>query len=197
MEKSHKKIVVICCSVVLVLAILIGIIWMLQSKKEKRRTTFVIPSDMFLPLFGCEPEEFFSAPADWNGACEDFRNYASIDQDGNIVLRLTDDQILTDLAMSYSDLEGLNELEEVEISDDYTSITITGNKEEVLNVFENEFGIWTVFDMANYQLYGGRDAGTIFVTFTIVDENSGQIVYTATWPDEEIVIDPKTWNFSE
>lgn len=196
MEKSHKKIVVICCSVVLFLGILIGLVWMLQPKEEERMT-YVLTPQMVSAFFGCELEDFFNEPIDCDGACEDFRNHASIDQDGNLVLRLTLDQILADLAMSYSDLEGLNELEEVEISDDYTSITITGNKEEVFNVFENEFGIWTVFDMSHRQLYFGSNLDKISVTFTIVDENSGQIVYTATWPDEEIVIDPKTWNFSE
>ena len=196
MEKSQKKIVAIFCSVVLALAILAGVLWMLQPKEEERMT-YVLTPQMVSAFFGVELEDFFNAPVDWNGACEDFRNHASIDQDGNLVLRLTFDQILKDMEVVYSDLEGLDELEEVEISEDYTSITITGNRDEVLYVYGHELGIWTIVDMAKHQLYGGRDPGTISVTFTIVDKNSGQTVYTGTWPDEDIVLDPKTWNFSE
>lgn len=196
MEKSQKKIVAIFCSVVLALAILVGVLWMLQSKEEERMT-YVLTPQMVSAFFGVELEDFFNAPVDWNGACEDFRNHASIDQDGNLVLRLTDEQILTDLAAYDSDLERLDELEAVEISDDYTSITITGNKEEVFDVFEREFGVLTVFDMAHRQLYFGKDLDTISVTLTIVDKSSGQIIYNVTWPDEAVVIDPKTWNFSE
>ena len=196
MEKSQKKIVAIFCSVILALAILVGVLWMLQPKEEERMT-YVLTPQMVSAFFGVELEDFFNAPVDWNGACEDFRNHASIDQDGNLVLRLTFDQILKDMEVVYSDLEGLDELEEVEISEDYTSITITGNRDEVLYVYGHELGIWTIVDMAKHQLYGGRDPGTISVTFTIVDKNSGQTVYTGTWPDEDIVLDPKTWNFSE
>lgn len=197
MEKSQKKIVAIFCSVVLALAILVGVLWMLQPKEEERMT-YVLPPKIALALFGCEPEEFFDYPYNYgDDSCEDFRNHASIDQDGNLVLRLTFDQILKDMEVVYSDLEGLDELEEVEISEDYTSITITGNRDEVLYVYGYELGVATIFDMAKHQLYGGKDPGTISVTFTIVDKNSGQTVYTATWPDEKIVLDPKTWNFSE
>ena len=196
MEKSQKKIVAIFCSVVLALAILVGVLWMLQPKEEERMT-YVLTPQMVSAIFGCELEDFFNEPLDWDGACEDFRNHASIDQDGNLVLRLTDEQILTDLAAYDSDLERLDELEAVEISDDYTSITITGNKEEITDILWYEFGVWTVLDMAHHQLYFGSNLDKIFVTFTIVDKNSGQTVYTATWPDEDIVLDPKTWNFSE
>lgn len=197
MEKSQKKIVAIFCSVILALAILVGVLWMLQPKEEERMT-YVLPPKIALALFGCEPEEFFDYPYNYgDDSCEDFRNHASIDQDGNLVLRLTDEQILTDLAAYDSDLERLDELEAVEISDDYTSITITGNKEEVFDVFEREFGVLTVFDMAHRQLYFGKDLDTISVTLTIVDKSSGQIIYNVTWPDEAVVIDPKTWNFSE
>ena len=196
MEKSQKKIVAIFCSVVLALAILVGVLWMLQSKEEERMT-YVLTPQMVSAIFGCELEDFFNEPLDWDGACEDFRNHASIDQDGNLVLRVTLNQILTDLEMYYSDLEGLDELEAVEISDDYTSITITGNKEEVTDILWYEFGVWTVLDMAHHQLYFGSNLDKISVTFTIVDKNSGQPVYTATWPDEDIVLDSKTWNFSE
>lgn len=196
MEKSQKKIVAIFCSVVLALAILVGVLWMLQPKEEERMT-YVLTPQMVSAIFGCELEDFFNEPLDWDGACEDFRNHASIDQDGNLVLRVTLNQILTDLEMYYSDLEGLDELEAVEISDDYTSITITGNKEEVTDILWYEFGVWTVLDMAHHQLYFGSNLDKISVTFTIVDKNSGQPVYTATWPDEDIVLDSKTWNFSE
>ena len=196
MEKSQKKIVAIFCSVVLALAILVGVLWMLQPK-EKERMTYVLTPQMVSAIFGCELEDFFNEPLDWDGACEDFRNHASIDQDGNLVLRVTLNQILTDLEMYYSNLEGLDELEAVEISDDYTSITITGNKEELTDILWYEFGVWTVLDMAHHQLYFGSNLDKISVTFTIVDKNSGQPVYTATWPDEDIVLDSKTWNFSE
>ena len=196
MEKSQKKIVAIFCSVVLALAILAGVLWMLQPKEEERMT-YVLTPQMVSAIFGCELEDFFNEPLDWDGACEDFRNHASIDQDGNLVLRVTLNQILTDLEMYYSNLEGLDELEAVEISDDYTSITITGNKEELTDILWYEFGVWTVLDMAHHQLYFGSNLDKISVTFTIVDKNSGQTVYTGTWPDEDIVLDPKTWNFSE
>ena len=56
MEKSQKKIVAIFCSVVLALAILVGVLWMLQPKEEERMT-YVLTPQMVSAIFGCELED--------------------------------------------------------------------------------------------------------------------------------------------
>ena len=49
--------------------------------------------------------------------------------------------------------------------------------------------------MANCQLIGGTDPENISVTVTIIDKDTGNPIYTAVWPDEDVCFGPETLKF--
>ena len=86
----------------------------------------------------------------------------------------------------------------VYISDNYELLSITGNKKEVAEIIANEISFLTVFDLANHQLIIDKiTPKEIFVEVKVIDENTGECVYNAIWPKEEIRFSVKEWQFSE
>ena len=193
MKKSYKISIIICCAVIFIGVISIGVV--LKFSKQEARTTYVFSPKMSLAFFGREPTEFFKTYYDYYDNCEDFRNHATIDENGNLVIRLTSEQKAALFQSTYTDLEALDAVEGVEISANYDRLTITGNEEEVLNVIWNEFEVYPIFHMANCQLIGGTDPENISVTVTIIDKDTGNPIYTAVWPDEDVCFGPETLKF--
>lgn len=165
--------------------------------KSEPRTEYVFPSNISLAFFGTEPEDFLKTNRKLYDYCEDFRNHAQIDENGNLVLKLTSEQEKATLEYYDSGLEEFDKIPEVEVLDDYTGFTITGDKEAIIDIVANEFGILTIDELAFRQLFNGTKPEDISVKVTIIEQGSNNVLYTATWPKEDITLSPKTWQFSE
>lgn len=181
---EHIGLIAICSiSALLILtALTISIFESLQSK----RTTYELPPELCLGLFGKYPDEFFETTYPMYDSCEDFRTYAEVSREGNLVLRLTEEQEIVALQYADAGIEEFATVPGVEIADDYTSFTITGNEDSIADIVFTKYPVWTAHDMAFRQLFSGKDPETISVTCTVVEENTKEVLYTATWPQESI-----------
>lgn len=183
-----KKVILVFCIFVIIFTATI----LLQNQ----RTTYVLSPDMSLALFGTEPEEFFLVDREVYNNCEDLRKCAEIDETGNLILRLTKEQEKAILSYYDSDLKSFDALSSVELFDGYAGLKITGDKESISHVIANEFRLLTIDDMAFRQMFNGTDPKDISVTVIVVESGSNSVLYEATWPQEDIVLSPKSWNFT-
>lgn len=138
-------------------------------------------------LFSESPEEFFDTFYENYNYCEDFRDRAEI-KDGKLVLHLTKWQEVTRRFHNNYEYKMFEKIDGVEIADDYTALTISGTETEIGRIIFEEMPLYLVFDMGNRQLFSGKDPETISVTVTLFNEETKEIMYTASWPDEEIHI---------
>ena len=151
------------------------------------RTTYELSPRMTEALFGKTPEEFFDTFYDCYNYCEDFRDRAEI-KDGNLVLHLTKWQERARLVHNNYEYKMFEKIDGVEIADDYTALTISGTETEIRKILWEEIPIYLVNDMGDRQLFSGKDPETISVTVTLFNEETKEIMYTASWPDEAIYI---------
>lgn len=182
--------------VVLVIAIviMIGSMFISDGTLFAKRNTYVFSPEMCKLFFSTTPEDFFEEYYSWYASSEDFREHASIDKDGNLVLRLTEEQENAHIMAWNSNLEEFKKVSGVEISDDYSNVIITGTKEEIRNILRYKLHIFLFVELSYRQLYSGKKPETITVTFTLIESSTGKTVYTATWPQETITI---TFNMDE
>ncbi len=138
-------------------------------------------------FFGKNPDGFFDTFYDYYNYCEDFRDNAEI-KDGNLILNLTKWQERCKLLYSDYELKKFEKIDGVEIDDDYTELTIKGTETRLREIVWEEMPLYIVNDMANRQLFSGKEPETIKVTLTLIDKETEDIIYTATWPDEVIHI---------
>lgn len=165
---------------------------------QAQYTTYEFSPKTSLAFFGRNPEDFFDTYYDYYDECEDFRERAKINENGNLVVKLSKEQEEVFLKSCDSQFEELKKIDGVYISDDYDLLTITGNREEVAEIIANELSVLTVFDLANHQLIVNKiNPEEIFVEFRIIDDNTGKAVYSAIWPKEDIRLSVKEWQFSE
>lgn len=189
-----KRIMGFCLVILVMIGSVIAI--KIAMKPMGERTTYVISPKMSRALFGSTPEKFFNVYYSWYDSCEDYRKYATIDKKGNLVLSLTKEQENAMLEYEDANLEYADNLPGVEIADDYTSITITGDKPHIEKILFEELSVLFSNDMSNRQLFSGKDPSTISVTVTIIEESTNKVLYKAVWPNEPIKLSTKDWQFS-
>lgn len=174
------------------LAVLIST-WFIQYG----RTTYVLPSRTSSALFGLKPTEFLETYIKFYDTCEDFRDKASIDDNGNLVLRLSREQKQAALDFYRFDPDKFDDVPGVDVADDYTGFTITGDRETVKNAIWGNFKFATFCNLGFRQLFSGEDPETISVTCTIIEESTGKVIYKAVWPEETVSFSLEDWEFSE
>lgn len=155
-----------------------------DTSTEQSRTEYILPPNISLALFGRTPENYFEtyySYYDWLG---DFRDHAEIDKDGNLVLRLTEDQKEGLLRFYGDSVSGAKKMG-IEISEDYTIVTFNFNEDEMQEKLEN-FPILMFNDMAIRQLFSDKDPATIKIECIVKDKETGNILYNASWPQEAI-----------
>ena len=190
MKKFFMMIFVMMCIVVM--------ICFFMFFPEFQFNTYEFSPKTSLAFFGVKPESFFDVYYDYYDSCEDFRNHAQINEKGNLVLRLTKKQEEVFLQYYDSQLDDFKQVQGVNISNDYTLISIKGNREEVAEIIANKMSFYTVFDLANRQLIINKtDPDKIVVEVKVIDENTGNCVYNAVWPQEAINFSVKDWQFVE
>ena len=168
---------IFCCVLIFILG---GIV------SFQHRTTYVLPPKISLALFGTNPEDFFKIDRDFYSDCEDFRKHAKIDENGNLVLKLTKSQENALLKAEDSNIEKTKKNPGIIILDDYSEIIVTGDREQIADILWNEFDILTITDMANRQLFSGKNPSEISIKVTVIESISNEILYTANWPSEPI-----------
>lgn len=191
MKKTRVDIAIYLCSVFMIIVIGIGLALEFglipKPKDSNSRTTYVIPPNICKILFGSAgPEEFFDEYMPFYESCEDFRDHATIDKDGNLVLLLTGEQEQVLLNFRDSGIEQTRKIPGIYISKDYTVLTLTGYEEDVKEIIWYNIPFTVYTDMATRQLISGMDPAKISVTVKIVDIATGETVYKAVWPKEDI-----------
>lgn len=91
------------------------------------------------------------------------------------------------------DLEEVNRLDNIEylVSEDGKILTLRANE----NVSFNSAGTYLLilaFDMEIYQVLMGEETWSIH--FVLEDMDTGEILYTADYPEEEIEVDDSMWD---
>ena len=114
-----------------------------------------------------------------------------------MVLKLTRAQEKALLKSEDSNIEQTKKINGIKISDDYSSIIISGTKEQISNILWNEFDLLTISDMANRQLLSGKEPSNILITFKVVEKGTNRVVYSVNWPQEAIRFSVDEWQFSE
>lgn len=115
----------------IVLAIVLGIILIGVSFDFLSTGQLVIPADECEDVLGCTAEEFFDKELDFYNEVGDFRKRARINKQGDLVLRLTQVQANAWCLSLQEDVRNAEKQYNIEVSDDYSTITIYGYKETV------------------------------------------------------------------
>ena len=166
---------------VLALALLFCGCSMKQAQEEQKNwTTYVINSDTCMAVYSAPPEEAITkiSKSEWVGG--HYRD-ASVDEDGNFVLTLSEDDIAHWKKEMEENLETLvkssskdNDGEYLKISDDYHQISTKAKKEYALGaaVGVQMATIWC----ATMQMLNGEDPNEWWVDIEVIDLESGNIV---------------------
>ena len=157
-----------------------------SSDSMEERNTYVLSPACIKYFFTDTAEEFFSTNYSWYNSCEDFRKHAEIDENGNLILHLTKEQEEAHLQTYNSAVERFKNTHGVDVAEDYSSFTITGTEEEVSHILTYYFPITLMFEMKYRQLYSGKSPETITIMINLVNKETGETEYSATWPQEPI-----------
>ena len=115
----------------IVLAIALGIILIGVAFDFLSTGQLVISADECEDVLGCTAEEFFDKELDFYNEVGDFRKRARINKQGDLVLRLTQVQANAWCLSLQEDVRNAEKQYNIEVSDDYSTITIYGYKETV------------------------------------------------------------------
>ena len=164
---------------VLVLALLFCGCSMKQAQEEQKNwTTYVINSDTCMAVYSAPPEEAITkiSKSEWVGG--HYRD-ASVDEDGNFVLTLSEDDIAhwkKEMEENFARVRKAAEDSEcsLDIGEDYHSITSTVPEEYA---FEASIDVYTsVLWCATMQMLNGEDPNEWWVDIKYVDIETGNTV---------------------
>ncbi len=90
------------------------------------------------------------------------------------------------------DLEEVNRLENIEylVSEDGKVLTLRANEKMSYNSAGTYLGL-LIYDLEIYQVLMGEEIWSVH--FVVEDMDSGEILYTADFPEEEISVDETIW----
>ena len=164
---------------VLVLTLLFCGCSMQQAQEDQKNwTTYVINSDTCMAVYSCTPEENVQTMDDSDWIRGHYRD-ASVDEDGNFVLTLSEDDIAhwkKEMEENFARVRKAAEDSEcsLEIGDDYHSITSTVPEEYA---FEASIDVYTsVLWCATMQMLNGEDPNEWWVDIKYVDIETGNTV---------------------
>ena len=161
------------------------------------RDAFILPTYYCEMLFGVSPTEFFDAYLSMYQKTGDFRNGAYIDDDGNLVLNLTEKQQQTWRNLLVNDVYGVETVRNspyISVSEDYTTLDVLCFKERVFTDFI--CAAYSLIPLFVNQLLDGKAAESISVKFSLKDGITEEIVDSVTWPQEDFVAKWSEYNFS-
>ena len=172
-----------------------------DAPEEEKRNTYVFSPKMTDSFFGCTPSQFVKGNNHLaiNDYGEDFYTHASVDENGNLMLRLTEQQE-KDMVSQYgnTDFEALeNTIEGLTFLENETGMIIRGNKKQIINVIWS-LPFFVVQEMAAKQVFVHKKTPEeVAVSVTIIDAGNDKVLYTATWPHEDFSFDTDDYTFFE
>lgn len=152
-------------------------------------TIYIMSPKASKAIMGYTPNDFFDIYLPFYDNCCDLREKAIIDEQGNLVLKMTEKDRLAFLSDVYCDIEEFEKIKGTSISEDYSELIISGTKKEIANIVWNHFPLYLSEYMLRLQFVSGNDPETISVTVKVIDEENGEILYLAVWPKEKINFD--------
>ena len=152
-------------------------------------TTYILSPEASKAIMGYTPKDFFSEYLPFYDDCCDLREKATIDDNGNLVLKMSEKDKLAFLSEVYCDIEEFKKIEGVTVSEDYSELIICGSKNEIADIVWNHFPLFLPEYMTRLQFVSGNDPETISATVKVIDEMSGEILYVAVWPKDKIDFD--------
>lgn len=182
-----NRTLVIIVSIFAVLLLVFAGAFAIQSKSY---TEYKLSPDSCMFVFSCNPDEFMQLELDFYTPFTDLRRRASIDKQGNLILKLNEDQKIAWRQSYMVDgfLEQVSELENISISPDYTKVTINCYKETVISDFMATTYIY--YGMSVYQLLNGIQPEDLAIEVVFKDGGTGEIIFTQLLPVEEDVSIP-------
>jgi hypothetical protein len=152
-------------------------------------TTYILSPEASKANIGYTPTDFFDVYLPFYDDCCDLREKATIDEHGNLVLKMTEKDKLAFLSDVYCDIEEFEKISGVSISEDYTELIIQGTKKEIADIIWNHFPLYLPEYMTRLQFVSGNDPETISVTVKVIDKTNGDLLYVAVWPKDKIEFD--------
>ena len=152
-------------------------------------TTYILSPEASKAIMGYTPKYFFNEYLPFYDDCCDLREKATIDDNGNLVLKMSEKDKLAFLSEVYCDIEEFKKIEGVTVSEDYSELIICGSKKEIADIVWNHFPLFLPEYMTRLQFVFGNDPETISATVKVIDETSGEILYVAVWPKDKIKFD--------
>ncbi len=186
MKRGFKSILIFGAPIITIAVICIVYISQLNIYKLSPKISNIVT--------GYTPREFHELRGK-DTALENNFTYSKVDGDGNLILILTDNEKRnwekqTDTPM----LNIAREAGNIEISPDYTQCTIRCYRETVTDDLISF--VVVLPECVFFQVLNGQDSNNIKVTCQIFDANTGQLKYSAVYPDEEIEFFFATEDFS-
>ena len=136
-------------------------------------------------ILGCTPEEFFDLEFDFYNEVGDFRKSARINKEGDLVLYLTRKQAKALIESLQQDLCDAENQYNIEVSEDYSVITVYGYEETYYE--EGLIAFKLVHKMTAIRILKGekpsykcvlKDAITEEVVMTVGEDDNGEKFHT-------------------
>ena len=158
-------------------------------KIRDTNTTYILTPEASAAIWGYSPEGFFDVYQSFYDDCSDLREKATIDEHGNLVLKMTEKDKIAFLLDMDCDIEEFAKIKGVTISSDYSELVICGGRKEIADIIWNHYPLFLTVDMSRRQLVAGKDPSTITVNVKVIDEANGEVLYSAVWPKDKIDFD--------
>ena len=156
---------------------------------------YIISPDVTEWMFNSTPQEFLREYTNYENPFNSFGTEARIDDSGNLVLHLTDEQIEAWKESCGGSITVAQNIGYV-IKEDYSEFSIIGNKEEVKRKLAN-FPLWLIHELFLMQILNDVDPHNVSVHAMIIEESTQNILYEAVCPEQELRLSLKDLNFSE
>jgi hypothetical protein len=151
-----------------------------------QRTLYRLPLFLVKCLFETNSlEGFWEKEMPFYKDVEDFRKNAYLDGDA-VMLFLTKAQEDAWLAHFNGGVEDFGKLDGVTLSKDYARIVIEKPKSDLEPFLFEKLPVLAPHEMVLRQILAGKDPQSIAATVVIVEEGGDTVLYSASWPHEEI-----------
>lgn len=169
-QSKFKKFIYIFLLLIILYSIVMSLYWLPITK--------IVVSPEELALFSRHSVAMWAASDDSN-----IVDIITVDKDGNLVLTFAK-PYLRDAINDLKDILDMHEREEeIVYNEDYTQIIIDPNKPIE---WSERYVAWGVFECMLYQLYNGVEPTDISVDFQVVNPETGEVMYQANHPQENI-----------
>lgn len=174
-----------------------------EIRLNKSLLVYEIPADLCVPILHVSAEDFFTRYCDYYDTLGDFRVYSKIDREGNLILRMTEEQRKGVIEYEHDGwdetgsigVDDLSEIEGIEVAPDLTSVTVSCYKDNAIDqYFTARLGSWGI---PAIQLLSGAEPEEIKLDIILKDAVTGEVVHTRSWPNLAYTMDQDTFDFSE